>query len=78
MPDQLKTIMAEILSLAPDEITEESSMENIENWDSLSHLHLISKLEETFKIKIEPEEILNLTSFSAIKILLQKKDVCFL
>lgn len=41
-----------------------------QNWDSLGHMILIDKLECAFDILLEPDDILNLTSyFSGIEIL---------
>ena len=34
------------------------------NWDSVGHINLISSLEETFDINMEPEDMFEITSYS--------------
>lgn len=41
-------------------ITEETYSGNIEDWDSLSHLELVSSIESEFKIKFKLDEIKNM------------------
>lgn len=38
-------------------ITESTCSENIEDWDSLSHLELVSSIESEFKIKFKLDEM---------------------
>jgi len=75
MEDKLKTIMSEALEINKEEITNESSIYNIDNWDSLSHLRLISTIEDAFDITFTEEELLNLTSFSNIVSFLKEKNI---
>ena len=56
-----------------DSITETSSQNNCEQWDSLHHLNLIIELESEFNITFEPEEIAQMTSVSEIKCIISKK-----
>ena len=37
-------------------VNDKSNAENVENWDSLTHVQLVSALEKKFKIKISAEE----------------------
>ncbi|WP_406649874.1 hypothetical protein [Marinoscillum sp.] len=48
-------------------ISENSTSENVANWDSLRHMNLIVALEEEFSIEFEEEEFIDLMSFSKIK-----------
>ena len=49
-------VMAQIMEIEHSEITDESSPDNLEQWDSLSHVQLVLNLEKEFDIKISPEE----------------------
>lgn len=40
-------------------ITEESSAQNVEGWDSLSHVQLISAIEDEFDISFTSKEIMS-------------------
>ncbi len=38
-------------------ITDETSAKDVERWDSLSHMAMISKVEETFKIRFKLKDL---------------------
>lgn len=67
MDQKIKTAMAAVFEISSDDISEESSIETIPNWDSLKHIKLIFALEDEFEITFEEEEIAAMTSFSAIQ-----------
>ncbi len=68
----LQQVMADIFNVSIDEITAESSMENIENWDSIRHMNLVIALEEAFSIEIPDEDAANITSYSLIKLVIEE------
>jgi len=55
--ERVRVIAADLFHLPPERITEQSSPELIEDWDSVQHLNLILALESEFKLHFEPEEI---------------------
>ena len=57
MEDKIKQLFADVLQVSPDEISEATSPDTLEKWDSLNHLNLVAAFEEEFSIDIEPEEI---------------------
>ena len=67
MDEQLKEIFATALDLEVDEIEEDSSQDNLEDWDSLGHLNLISEIEKEFKVKITMDEVMAMTTYSKVK-----------
>ena len=67
MDAQLKEVFAEALDLEVDEIEEDSSQDNLEDWDSLGHLNLISEIEKTFKVKITMDEVMEMTTYAKVK-----------
>ena len=51
------------------------SFNNVDAWDSISHLDLISKIEKEFKIKIKNSEISKLTDeIKIINYILKKNE----
>ena len=64
--------MSNIFDLNEDDIVSDSSMENIEKWDSLGHLKLIMAVEENFGVSLQADDMIDLTSFSKIKVFLEK------
>lgn len=58
--EKVKKICAVIFETKPEDILIETSMEEIPNWDSLTHLQLISKCEEEFEIRFELIDIISI------------------
>jgi acyl carrier protein len=75
MEDKLKNLMAETFNLTKDSIDESTEMSQVNGWDSLRHMELVTLLEETFKITLEVEEILEMKSFSKILEILKGKGI---
>ena len=75
MEEKLKTVISNVFELTSDKIDESTTMESIEQWDSLKHMELIMAIEEKFGIVFETEEILEITSFTGIKDILRNKGL---
>ncbi len=67
MKDKLKQILSSTLNVPEEQIREESSVENMEAWDSLAHLNIILSLEQSFGISITPEEAIEMTSLRSMR-----------
>ena len=75
MEQQLRKLMADLFNVKEDEITDDSSIHNIESWDSLSHLRLIGSIEEQFRVSLSADEMVEMTTFANIKRILRGKGV---
>ena len=73
--DDVNTIVAKVFSIDESEITDESSPETIESWDSFNGLVLVDELETYFKIKFSISEITNVKNVSDIKQHLKNHNV---
>ena len=51
--------------------------QDIDAWDSVGHMGLIAQLEETFDIMMEPDDIVDLSSYEKGKEILAKYDIAF-
>jgi len=69
MENRIKKVMSAVFEIPNIEISEESTMDTIESWDSLKHMNLVIALEDEFQITIPDEEVGNLVSFSLIKLI---------
>ncbi len=54
---KLTAIFIEELDVEEIELTEETTAEDVEEWDSLSHIQLIVAIEKAFKIRFTSSEI---------------------
>lgn len=73
MEDKIKSVLAAVFGIDQNEISDESSYETIASWDSLTHMNMISALEETFEVHFEDEEILEMINFRSVRETVQAK-----
>ena len=58
-----------------DEIKDEMSPDDIEQWDSITHMDLCSKFEDAFEISLDVEDIAEMETIGQIKVILRKYSV---
>ena len=76
MEQKLKKEMADLLEIQEDEITDDTAIHNVGNWDSLKHMELILGIEEQFEMSpLSMDEIVEMTSFANIKHILREKGI---
>lgn len=66
MEERIKVIMSEIFFIEVSSISDESSPQDINNWDSIGNLNLITVLEEEFEIVYTDEQILEMLNFKLV------------
>ena len=71
--ETLKEVMAAVLRVPAESITEFTSMDTVAVWDSIKHLNLVLALEEEFGISIPDEDAGNITSYPLIKLVLNEQ-----
>ena len=69
MKEKIITLIEDILKVPAGTITEETVIEDVEQWDSLAHVMIIGELEEQLKISIPLDEAVEIGS---VKELLEK------
>ncbi|NLG32010.1 MAG: acyl carrier protein [Syntrophomonadaceae bacterium] len=52
MEERVKKIMAEILGIEQESISNETTPDTVKEWDSLKHMQLVLALEEEFSVEI--------------------------
>ena len=60
MESEITDFFATILQHSSEDITDNTTPDDIAQWDSFKHMMLISSFEEEFDISIEPEEIIDM------------------
>ena len=79
MSNNLKTyeqIFTETFSVNKDAL-EKLEYNQIEQWDSIGHMTLISELEDKFGISMETDDIIDFSSFKKGKEILKKYKILF-
>ena len=71
--NKLKQVVSDILEMDIDDINENSSSDNIEQWDSLSHIKLVMAIEAEFNVKLTPDDMMDMLSVKLIKMILVEK-----
>jgi acyl carrier protein len=71
--EKLKQVVSDILAVDIDNIDENSSSDNIDQWDSLSHIRLVMAIEVEFKVKLTPDDMMDMLSVKLIKMILEEK-----
>jgi len=70
---RIQQVMAAVFGVAPESIDKNSSQDNIESWDSVRHLDLITALEDEFEITIPLEEVGNMLNFQLVDIVVEEQ-----
>jgi long-chain acyl-CoA synthetase len=62
--DQVKAIAAEVFNVPVSTLTQRSTPDNTNGWDSLAHMTFVTALESRFAFRMSPREIMSLSSLS--------------
>jgi acyl carrier protein len=73
MEDRIKEIMGLVFNIDPNTITANASPDNIENWDSIGFINLISAFEEAFNIEFDEVDILEMLNLQLIIMKINEK-----
>lgn len=66
MLDKIKESFHDVLDVPLEQVTIESTIDNLADWDSMKHLELVMSLEAKFHITFEVNEIVELNSVKKI------------
>lgn len=75
MTNRIKEVFAIVFAMELEELTDDITQDEIENWDSLNHMNLIVALEEEFEVNFTDEEILEIMSLPLIIEILKEKGI---
>jgi len=67
MDDALGRILCDVLSIPPERVDDSLTREDVDGWDSMTHLTLVLALEQAFGVSFEPEESAGLASVGAVR-----------
>ena len=64
---RLRKIFAELFRADPEALDDGTRRGELDGWDSLGHLDLVSALEQEFEISLDPDEALEIETFGDAK-----------
>ncbi len=72
---RLTNILVEILEVNEKEVTPNLAMGITQSWDSLRHIELVFRIEETFNVRFRAEVISKITSVELIQKALEENGI---
>ncbi len=75
MADRLIDLFAEVLDVDASILSEDSSPDNLGNWDSLASMHLVAAIEKTFSVQLTTKEIMKMMNIGLARKALVSKGV---
>ncbi len=74
--EKLKNAFVEGLEITLEEV-ETANMDGVDRWDSIGQMSLVAMIEDEFGIEMDPDEVMQFTSFAAGMEILKKHGVVF-
>ena len=72
--DKIKEIFIKIFPEIADNFDFNRQQSDYENWDSFTHVNLVSEIENQFNIELETDEIISISSATSVLELIKKKN----
>lgn len=73
--EKYNAIFTEVFGATVEQLGNDYSKETVSEWDSVHQLNIISLLEESFDLMLDPEDIMACTSYNAGKEILTKQGI---
>lgn len=70
---QVREILADVLDLPDLAVTEQTTAEDVEGWDSFNHINIVVAIESKFGIKFHTAEVEELRNVGDLVELVEKK-----
>ena len=64
---RVRKIYGELFRVDPDELSDDVRRGELDGWDSLGHLDLVSALEKQFSVRLRPEQALEIETIGDAK-----------
>ena len=71
--EKVKEIIAGILKVSAEEISPDTAIGDIPEWDSLSHIQIVSAIEKEFGFSFTPDVMMELEDVSDIVAAVQER-----
>jgi acyl carrier protein len=75
--DKLYQAFSSALNIELRDLTDDTAYQSIPEWDSISHMVLISTLEEAFDVSLDTDDVIDMSSVGKAKEILEKHNIFF-
>lgn len=73
--DDLLVLFSEVLGLPTHSLSEASSPENTQKWDSLASMMLVAAIEDKYDVTLSTKDIMVMRSIAVVREVLRRKGV---
>lgn len=70
---KITDLVASVLEVKSEDLLDTTTFSDIDSWDSMIHMFLITRIEDEFEIELTNEEIVEMTTFAKIKKIVNNK-----
>jgi acyl carrier protein len=75
--EKIRELFATLLQVGPQQVHDRTQPVDLERWDSMQHLILVSGFEEEFGVEVDPEEAVDMyRDFGTFKSVILQKLEC--
>jgi len=71
----IEQIFVDVFSIPRANITDMLQLRDIPSWDSMTHMVLITRIEEMFKVELTGDEIADLRSVADVRAVLDRRGI---
>jgi acyl carrier protein len=75
--EKLINSFSEALGIDASTVIDSLEYQSIPEWDSISHMILISQIEEEFEVSIDTDDVIDMSSVAKAKEILSKYNILF-
>ena len=65
--EKLNKILCKVLRLTEDDLKDDLSMSTVQHWDSLTHMDLVTSIEDELNIQLSMDDIMNMTDIGTVR-----------
>ncbi|MFW9801875.1 MAG: acyl carrier protein [Candidatus Thorarchaeota archaeon] len=73
--DKFNEYICEVFGVEPDEFSDDSTPDDIDSWDSVTHMDLMALFEDEWDLALDVEEITEMTTIGLMKEALKNHGV---
>ena len=73
--EKYNQIFIDIFDVKEEELGDNFTKAEVENWDSVRQMNILSQFEETFDVILDPEDMMTFKSYNAGKKILAKNNI---